>query len=90
MGACHEWLGATNGRTVSKRGGPTLTHGKLKVDGRTELAHRVALALYKGLPVSDLGLVAHRCDNPLCVRVDHLEESTHGRNLKDAYERGRR
>ena len=32
----------------------------------------------------------HACDNPSCVRPDHLSEGTNGQNLKEAYTRGRK
>ncbi len=51
-------------------------------------AHRVAFFLeYKRIN-KDL-LICHRCDNPSCVRPDHLFEGTYSDNAKDSYAKGR-
>lgn len=51
------------------------------------LAHRFALST-KG-PIPD-GLDAlHQCDNPPCVRPDHLHAGTHRQNILESVERGR-
>jgi hypothetical protein len=51
-----------------------------------ELAHRVAFELVFGyLPDT----VLHDCDNPKCVRPDHLEDNTQEKNIRDAVRRGR-
>lgn len=52
------------------------------------LAHRLALTLAAG-PFSDDQIVRHRCDNPPCVRPDHLELGTQADNVHDAISRGR-
>lgn len=89
---CLLWTGATKAPSKSQRygGGQTLPHGKFWWEGRSEGAHRVALALHRGVPVRSLGLVAHECDNPLCVNPDHLSEGTASSNLQEAWDRGRR
>ena len=50
-------------------------------------AHRVGWIVQVG-PVSDGLLVLHRCDNPPCVRADHLYLGTKKDNARDASERG--
>jgi hypothetical protein len=51
-------------------------------------AHRVAFFLtHKRLPKDKL--ICHRCDNPRCVRPDHLFEGTYQDNAKDAYHKGK-
>jgi hypothetical protein len=68
-----------------------LGHGQFRFDGRKVDAHRVAYMLAHGLPdLRSFGLIAHACDNPICVNPDHLEESTPSANLRDAWQRGRR
>jgi hypothetical protein len=56
---------------------------------RMERAHRVSFRLAHGRdPDPDL-FVCHRCDNPSCVRPDHLYEGTHEQNMADMIDRGR-
>ena len=68
---CWEWRAGT-------RGG----YGRLRVDGRKQTASRVAYALYKG-PISQGLKVCHSCDNPKCVRPDHLFLGTQRQNVDD-------
>jgi hypothetical protein len=61
----------------------------LKINGRQNLrnAHRVSYALEVGDPA---GLhVCHRCDNPRCVRPDHLFLGTNADNMEDMIRKGR-
>jgi hypothetical protein len=63
-------------------------YGQFWLNDRTELAHRVAWVLEHGaIPV---GLcVLHRCDNPPCVRIDHLFLGTLLDNNQDKAAKGR-
>ncbi len=54
---------------------------------KTEQAHRVAWFLTHGRWPSPVAL--HKCDNPPCVRVDHLFEGTIADNVRDMREKGR-
>lgn len=76
--ACWVWTGAT------VPGGYGRFRGE---DGSLVVAHRFAFAIF----VSDPGeqLVLHRCDNPPCVRPDHLFLGTHGDNMRDMRAKGR-
>src|SRR5687768_7875966 len=51
-------------------------------------AHRVAWRLANG-PVPDGLWVLHRCDNPRCVRPDHLFLGTHSDNMRDMWSKNR-
>lgn len=53
------------------------------------LAHRAAFAISRGyLPSSRLD-VCHDCDNPKCVRFDHLFLGTRKDNMRDMSKKGR-
>lgn len=65
-------------------------YGK-KINGKTVSfkAHRVAWEITHG-PISTSKLyVCHRCDNPPCVRPDHLFLGTQFDNMKDMTSKGR-
>lgn len=51
-------------------------------------AHRFAWTLTNG-PIPDGLCVLHRCDNPPCVRADHLFLGTLRDNQQDMYAKGR-
>jgi len=76
---CVEWTGSTDGK---------LGYGKLRWAGRMQYAHRLAWVAANG-PVPDALVVRHRCDNPRCVHVAHLELGTHKDNVGDQFARGR-
>ena len=72
---CVWWTGAVSGRG----------HGRFWVgQQRVVIAHRFAYALVHGVDALP-GLLGHRCDNPLCQRVDpdHLVASTAARNRQE-------
>jgi hypothetical protein len=52
-------------------------------------AHRYSYELHFG-PIPDGMLVRHTCDNPVCVRPDHLLLGRDLENQCDSYSRGRR
>jgi hypothetical protein len=60
----------------------------LKMQRRPVPAHRVAYALFYGVEPGGLW-VLHRCDNPPCVRPDHLFLGTHADNMADMYAKKR-
>lgn len=75
---CWKWTGATRH-----------AYGVICKTGRRQsYAHRVAWEIQRGpIPV---GLcVLHRCDNPLCVRADHLFIGTQLENIADRSSKGR-
>lgn len=80
---CWEWTGAKD-----RFGYGTVTRKLLsKVPIR---AHRLSWFFANG-PVPDGQWVLHRCDNPPCVRPDHLFLGTRSDNIRDMFakERGR-
>jgi hypothetical protein len=62
-------------------------YGQFKVSGRMVLAHRISWLLHTGAS-PDLD-VLHRCDNPLCVRPDHLFLGDQAANMRDMATKGR-
>lgn len=63
-------------------------YGKVRLDGRSVSAHRLAWQLKRG-PIPAGLHVLHRCDNPRCVRPSHLFLGDHSDNMKDAARKGR-
>lgn len=76
---CWPWTGATDD------GG----YGVFMVEGRACGAHRVSFELFVG-PIPTGKLILHSCDNPPCVRPDHLSPDTSLANNQDMIAKGRR
>ncbi|MFI2616710.1 HNH endonuclease [Streptomyces sp. NPDC018584] len=74
---CWEWTGGTRGNG----------YGTFWVDRKRYYAHRYAFFLtHDRMPT---GVILHACDNPICVRPDHLSEGTQADNVIDMWSKGR-
>lgn len=63
-------------------------YGYVRINGKTNKAHRIAYEIAYGRPPDNL-LVCHHCDNPSCVRPDHLWLGTNKDNTLDRHNKGR-
>lgn len=84
-GACWVWTAAKVGGDMS------MGHGVMRLQDpvRNALVHRVSWELHYG-PIPDGFCVLHRCDNPPCVRPDHLFLGTKADNTADMMRKGRK
>jgi HNH endonuclease len=81
---CWEWTAG-----LDQRGYGRFQTGTSRATARTVLAHRWAYEEAHG-PIPDGLLVCHRCDNPACVRPDHMFLGTELDNQSDSWNKGRR
>jgi hypothetical protein len=75
---CWEWMGSR------KETG----YGLFTLDSRTSSAHRFSYSLAFGSIPAGME-VCHHCDNPPCVRPDHMFLGTHSDNMRDRFAKGR-
>jgi len=75
MIGCVEWSGAKS------KG-----YGRVYLNGRDWLVHRLVYELYHG---EKPDVVRHTCDNPACYNIEHLEGGTQLDNMRDMYNRNR-
>ena len=73
---CWLWTGAT-----------AAGYGEMKIRGRPERAHTLALTFAKGVAPSPGMCACHACDNTLCCHPSHLYWGTHIMNMRDRVDR---
>lgn len=66
----------------------SLGYGRFYFAGQTFKAHRFSYMANVG-PIDDSLCVCHKCDNPICVRPEHLFKGTHKDNGEDKANKGR-
>ena len=80
LGPCWEWIGS-----LQKNG-----YGRFHIDPKNKPhAHRAIWIMVNGEIPKGL-FVLHECDNPKCVRLDHLRLGTRQDNVDDMMAKGRR
>lgn len=79
LGPCWEWNGPRS----------TANYARISIGGDVKAqASRVAYEAWVG-PIPDGMYMCHRCDNPPCIRPDHLFPGTHTDNMQDAARKNR-
>lgn len=63
-------------------------YGIFQLQGKAHKAHRIAYEITYNKPLGNL-LGCHTCDNPSCVRPDHIVPGTSDYNAKDRNAKGR-
>jgi hypothetical protein len=75
---CWEWMGTKN----------SYGYGVVMINRKVKRTHRVSWEIHNG-PIPKGLYVCHHCDNPPCVRPDHLFLGTCSDNLHDMVKKGR-
>lgn len=72
VGECRVWIGYKNPEG----------HGRIGVNGKLELAHRVAWQLENG-PIPEGLVIDHKCHTRACIEVSHLQVVTIKQNCEN-------
>jgi hypothetical protein len=70
-------------------GGGSKGRGQIGLNDRVYLAYRISWELAYGTAPGKLWIL-HKCDNPACVRPDHLFLGTNRDNIDDSMSKGHR
>lgn len=84
---CWLWTGVLKGTGRNKYGILAMATGT-SIRHKNEGAHRVSWKIHFG-EIPPGMFVCHRCDNPQCVRPDHLFLGTNKINMQDMAAKGR-
>ena len=76
---CWEWTACKN----------STGYGQIRIDGQAVLAHRLSWEMAHGQEIPPNMYICHSCDNPGCVRPDHLFLGTPSENLYDSSSKDR-
>lgn len=72
-GSCIVWTGATSGGGYGRISvGKGVEIGGQRLRAGSHSVHRLAYMLSQGRVIDRNTHVLHHCDNPPCIRVDHL------------------
>jgi hypothetical protein len=63
-------------------------HGRIKVDGKVQAAHRVSFVAH-GKRIRRGLVLRHKCDVAACINPAHLVPGTQKQNVRDMVKRGR-
>ena len=63
-------------------------YAERRIDGKVTLLHRWTWEQAHG-PIPKGMVIMHTCDNPGCIRLDHLRLGTQAENLADMAAKGR-
>ena len=84
-GGCWLWTGGTQ---EAGRKGSNKLQGRIRIDGRCYLVHKLSLETHLGRPLADGMVTRHKCLNSICVNPEHLEEGTQKQNCEDTIRDG--
>jgi hypothetical protein len=73
---CWEWQGSFS------------NYGRINVDGKPKLVHRIAYELWVGTIPADMH-ICHKCDNTRCCNPEHLWAGTNQDNRTDSVNKNR-